>query len=418
VRRVLRTYFPPLPRSVTTLQVGGLVNAFGNGITLPFLFIYLHNVRGIGLGIVGLIVGTHAVVSIVAGPLFGVLIDRLGGRRLLATALGILAAGYALYPLVDVAWQGFVVAAITGIGVGGFWPSQSTLIAGLTSPAQRPAAFAMQRVVMNLGIGLGALAGGLIATTESPGSFTVLFLLNALTFVVYGAVMLALVPSPDLGIGTAAPNERAGSYRDVLRHRPFVAVIALNALFIFAGFSGFELLPVYAKNEAAVSETQIGLVFLVNTIVIVLLQLPIARLAQGRRRMPALGLLGILWAAAWLVVPIAGSETAGTATLLFIGAMTIFAVGECLHGTVHAPLVSDLAEPRLLGRYMALSALSWQLGFALGPAVGGFVLDYSPNAVWLGAAAFCAIGGGLAFLVETTLPARARRTPVPAPASA
>jgi MFS family permease len=134
--------------------------------------------------------------------------------------------------------------------------------------------------------------------------------------------------------------------------------------------------------------------------------------------MPTLGLLGILWAAAWLVVPIAGSETAGTATLLFIGAMTIFAVGECLHGTVHAPLVSDLAEPRLLGRYMALSALSWQLGFALGPAVGGFVLDYSPNAVWLGAAAFCAIGGGLAFFVETTLPARARRTPVPAPASA
>ena len=148
-----------------------------------------------------------------------------------------------------------------------------------------------------------------------------------------------------------------------------------------------------------------------NTIAIVLLQLPIARLAQGRRRMPALGLLGLLWAAAWLVVPIAGSETATTATLLLIGAMTIFAIGECLHGAVQAPLVSDLAEPRLLGRYMALSALSWQVGFALGPAVGGFVLDYSPSAVWLGAAAFCALGGALAFLVETTLPARARTTP-------
>ncbi len=31
---------------------------------------------------------------------------------------------------------------------------------------------------MNLGIGLGALTGGLIATTDSPGSFTVLFLLR------------------------------------------------------------------------------------------------------------------------------------------------------------------------------------------------------------------------------------------------
>jgi MFS family permease len=424
VRRLLRTYFPPLPRSVTTLQIGGLVNSFGNGITLPFLFIYLHNVRGIGLGVVGLIVGSHAIASIVAGPAFGILVDRFGGRRMLATALAILAGGYALYPLVDVAWQGFVVAAITGVGVGGFWPSQSTLIAGLTTPAERPAAFAMQRVVMNLGIGLGALAGGLIATTESPGSFTVLFLLNALTFVVYGAVMLALVPAPDLVAqshkvpGRPAAAERAGSYRVVLGHRAFVAVIGLNALFIFAGFSGFELLPVYAKNEAAVSETQIGIVFLVNTLVIVLLQLPIARLAQGRRRMPALGLLGLLWATAWLVVPIAGSETATAATLILIGAMTIFAVGECLHGAVHAPLVTDLAEPRLLGRYMALSALSWQVGFALGPAVGGFVLDYSPNATWLGAAALCALGGLLAFLVETTLPQAARRTPAPEPAPA
>ena len=98
--------------------------------------------------------------------------------------------------------------------------------------------------------------------------------------------------------------------------------------------------------------------------------------------------------------------------------MVVFAVGECLHGTVHAPLVSDLASPRLLGRYMALSALSWQAGFALGPAIGGFVLDYSPSAAWLGASALCALGGALAFLVETTLPDRARRTPLAAPASA
>jgi len=414
---LLRTYFPPLPRSVTILQVGGLVNAFGNGVVLPFLFIYLHNVRGIALGPVGLIVATHAGVSIVAGPVFGVLIDRFGGRRLLAVALAVLTLGYAAYPLVHEAWQGFLVAAVAGVGVGGFWPSQSTLVAGLTPSEQRPAAFAMQRVVMNLGIGLGALTGGLIATTDSPGSFTVLFLLNAATFLVYAAVMLALVPSPLLG-GGAHGSGAAGSYRDVLRHRPFVAVIGLNALFIFAGFSGFELLPVYAKNEAAVTETQIGIVFFVNTVVIVLAQLPIARLAQGRRRMPTLALLGLLWAAAWLVVPIAGSETAGTAAAVLTAAMVVFAVGECLHGAVQAPLVVDLADPRLLGRYMAISALSWQVGFALGPAVGGYVLDVSPSGVWLGAAALCALGGALALVVESTIPARARRTPLPAAASA
>ncbi len=188
VRGLLRTYFPPLPRSVTTLQVGGLVNAFGNGITLPFLFIYLHNVRGIGLGIVGLIVGDARG-------------RRASSRGRCSASSSTASAGgacsrsrsrsspAATRSTRSSTWpgRGSSVAAITGVGVGGFWPSQSTLIAGLTTPRERPAAFAMQRVVMNLGIGLGALAGGLIATTESPGSFTVLFLLNALTFVVYGA---------------------------------------------------------------------------------------------------------------------------------------------------------------------------------------------------------------------------------------
>jgi MFS family permease len=400
---------------VTTLQAGGLINAFGNGVVLPFLFIYLHNVRGIALGPVGLIVATNAVVSLVAGPIFGTLIDRFGGRALLATSLGFLAVGYAGYAFVHDPWQGFLVAAVTGVGNGGFWPSQSTLLAGLTTSEQRPAAFAMQRVVMNLGIGIGALAGGFIATTDSPGSFTVLFLLNAATFVVYAAVMLVLVPSPDLSGGTEAPGT-SGSYRDVLRHRAFLAVIGLNAVFIFAGFSGFELLPVYAKNEASVTETQIGIVFFVNTLVIVVAQLPIARLARGRRRMLVLGLLGVLWAFAWLLVPIAGSQTAGAATLTLTLAMAVFAIGECLHGAVQAPLVADLAEPRLLGRYMALSALSWQVGFTLGPAIGGFALAFSPSGVWLGAAALCLVGGALALAIEGALPQRARRTPLPAPA--
>jgi MFS family permease len=171
VQGVLRTYFPPIPRPVATLQVGGLLNSFGNGVVMPFLFIYLHNVRGIGLAVAGLILATHALVSIVAGPIFGSQIDRFGAKAMLGLSLAILTVGYAAYAFVHVPWQGFVVAAVSGVGVGGFWPAQSTLIAGLTPTAQRPAAFAMQRVVMNLGFGLGALAGGLIAAADTPRSF-------------------------------------------------------------------------------------------------------------------------------------------------------------------------------------------------------------------------------------------------------
>ena len=391
------------------------MNAFGNGMVIPFMFIYLHNVRGIELGVSGLIVATHAVLSIVSGPVFGSQIDRFGGKRMLAIALGILTIGYAGYTLVNEPWQGFLVAVVSGIGVGGFWPAQSTLITGLTPPDQRPSAFAMQRVVMNLGVGLGALTGGLIATTDSPGSFSVLFLLDAATFLVYACVMLVLVPEPRLGAGHAGGT---GSYREVLRYRPFVAVISLNALFIFAGFSGFDVLPVYAKNEAGLSESQIGLLFLINTLVIVFTQLPTARLVRGRRRMPALALFGLLWSGAWLLVPVAGAASAPAAFAVLVVVMVVFAVGQCLHGAVAGPLAADLAEPRLMGRYMALNALSWNIGFALGPALGGAGLALSPNGVWIAASALCAIGAACTLAVEGALPTRARRTPLPATASA
>jgi MFS family permease len=411
----LRSLNPQLPRAVQILQLGGLANAFGNGIVLPFTFIYLHNVRGIGLGTAGLVLGANAGVSLLAGPLSGVLVDRVGGKRTLAAALAFLMVGYGGFAFVHHPWQGFVAAAVTGVGNGAFWPAQSTLIAALVRPEQRTPAFAMQRVVMNLGIGLGALTGGLIASAAHPRSFELLFLLDAVTFVVYGIVLALLVPDP--GHHRRARQGPPAGYGTVLRNRPFLAVIANNTVFIFAGFAGLDLLPVYAKNHAAVGERAIGLVFLVNTLVIVVLQLPIARLVGGHRRMRALGLLGVVWALAWGLVPIGGLWLAGLgATLLFAVAASVFGVGECLHGAVQAPLVVDLAEPALLGRYMALSALSWQIGFTAGPAVGGFAIAAAPHGTWLAAAGICIANGAAAVAIERRLPVAARHTPLVAAA--
>jgi predicted MFS family arabinose efflux permease len=165
----------------------------------------------------------------------------------------------------------------------------------------------MQRVMMNLGIGVGALVGGLIADADRPGTFVVLFLVDAATFLVYLGVLLAAVPEPALSRATDA--EGPGSYAEVLRHGAFVAVVGLNTLFIFAGMSGFELLPVFAKNEVGVTEGAIGVIFFVNTVVIVLAQLPIAKLSEGHRRMRMLAVLGALWAACWVAVSIVGGTS-------------------------------------------------------------------------------------------------------------
>jgi MFS family permease len=409
VAAYLRSLNPRLPRSVQTLQAGGLANSFGNGLAIPFLFIYLHNVRGIDLGTAGLIVATNGAVGLVAGPLVGSLIDRMGGRRTLALSLLFMTVGYGAYPLVHEAWHGFLVSTLAGIGNGGFWPSQSSLIAGLTPPESRHSAFAVQRVMMNLGIGLGGLAGGLIASSDDPTTFLFLFELDALTFLVFVGA-LAFVPDPVRE--PLREGERAGSYLDVLGNRVFVGVLVLNFLFITAGMAQIETFPVYAKNEAGISESGIGVIWFVNTLVIVLAQLPIARALEGRRRMPTLAALGVVWAAAWSLVPLGGAVLDGSiAFTILMASFAVFAVGECLHGTVQAPLVADLADHRLIGRYMAMSAFSWGVAFTVGPALGGFMLKHAPHAWWLAAGAVCLLTGAAALGLERALPRAVRRTP-------
>jgi len=313
------------------MEAGGLVNAFRNGITYPFVVIYLHNVRGFSLGTAGLVLATNGAMSLLASPIAGWLSDRIGGRLTLAGALVLMAAGIGSFPLVREQWHAFVAMAVVGAGNGSFWPSQSTLLAGLAPEARRHAAYALQRVSRNLGIGLGGLTGGLIATTSDPTSFTILFLIDAATFLGFIAV-LPFVPDPELP--PVEEGTRPGRYRDVLRDRLLLGIVALNVAFVSAGYAQMELLPAFAKNEAHVSERGIGVIFLVNTLVIVFAQLPIARLLEGRRRMPALALMTVLWATAWLIVLVAGATLeAIVAASVFALAGLVFGLGECFQGT-------------------------------------------------------------------------------------
>ena len=410
-RAYLRSLSPGLPRSVWTLEAGFLVNAYGTGVAYPFLVIYLHNVRGLSLAMSGLVLATIGAASLVMSPLIGLAIDRVGGRRMLAASLVLVAAGYGLFPLVREPWHAFAVALLVGVGSGAFWPSQSTLLAGLAPQERRHTAYALQRGAYNLGLGLGGMTGGLIATTARPSSFTVLFLVNAAASLLF-STLLPLVPEPMRYEAAAGSGERRGGYLDVIRHRPFLGLVFLNFVFISVGQTQLELLPVFAKNEAGVNERQIGLIFLVSTLVLVVCQLPVAKLLEGRSRMRALALMPALWAIAWLVVEAGGAWfEAAAAALMFGLAAAVFGLGECLHGPTQGALVADLAPPLLRGRYLALSSSSWDLGYVAGPAIGGAVLAVAPLALWPLAAAICLAAAAGTLLLERVIPRELRLTP-------
>jgi MFS family permease len=362
-------------------------------------------VRGIPLAVAGLASATAAGCALLATLVAGSAADRRGPKATMVAGLGCSTLAYALYPYVSRGWQALAVAALAGTGIGTWLTMQSSLVAMLTPPELRHMAFAWQRVAANVGLGLGGFAGGMIVTTGRPATFTALFWLNAATFVVY-AGFLARIPA------ASAPPAARRDYRDVFADRVFLRFAALNLAFVAAAVSLLNaLLPVFAKNQAHVSERVIGALFLLNSLAVIALQVRVARAVEGRRRMAALAAMGLLWAAAWLLVataPAAGGASAAAAVLT--AAILVFSLAECVHDAVQGPLVSDLAPPELLPRYLAVAGFSWQLGFIAGPAVGALILAARPTALWLVAAVICAAGGGYALRLDRSLPDRVRRT--------
>ena len=220
--------------------------------------------------------------------------------------------------------------------------------------------------------------------------------------------MLSLVPSgvPRRPVGE---HGRPGSFADVLRHRSFMVVIGLNLVLITSGLSQIDVLPAYMKNIAGVSELGISAVFAANTLLIVLAAAP--RHPQPAR--PAAdahaGHGGVLWGACWLFVPVVGVSSASRrdcGSALRARRRGARRSASACTARSRRRSSTDLADDRLMGRYMAVSAFSWSAGFGLGPAFGGFMLGRSPTLLWMVTGGTCVLAGLAAPALERVIPVR------------
>jgi MFS family permease len=400
-----------LSRELWLVEIGIFLNMLGYGAVLPFEIIYLHDGRGFSLGVAGLVVGVITGAAVVISPLAGPLIDRFGARVTTAVAGAALAAGYAGLAFARSPAEAFAAAAVAGAGNGALNPGQSTLMTVLAPSDLRHRATAVSRVAGNAGIGIGAALGGLVAAHGLTG-FVALFLVNAVTYLVYVCVLVAVVRD------APRPEQPRGGYRLVVRDRAFVRLALIDVAMIAVGWGVFTwLVPPYARNEIGIGAPLIGLLLLANAATVVVAQVPIARLAEGRRRTRLIALAAATFAGASLLVVAAGHSRATAYPALAAAAVAV-AVGECLYTSVRTPLVADLAPAGLRGRYMAAMGLAWWTGLAIAPALGTQLLSHEPVALFLAAAAAAAAAGVSALTLERALPEASRRTPHPGVASA
>jgi MFS family permease len=419
-RRSRRTgLIPALPRPVWVVLDGDLASAVGSGLTLPFLFIYAHRVRGLPDGMAGLVVATVALASLAGNPLGGALADRWTPRRALMAGLCVAAGGSAALAMARTAPELFAAAGLLGLGVSVVWPAQDALLAGLAGPAGRSAVFAVRHASVNAGLGLGALAAAAVVSVAHPATFTAIYLADAATFLAFLPVLARLRPVAQPGQQPAASEPPAhtpvpAGFRAVLRDKAFVRIWVLTAVLVTVSFGQSQSsFAGYATRPGGIGPHGLALAFAANMLTVVGAQLFILRRLAGHRRTTAAALAAAAWAASWAVVIIGGHLGGGAAAeIAFAGAMVIFALGECLFSPTLPAIINDLAPPEAAGRYNGLGTLAFTTGFLLGPAVGGAALGagWGTGLVAALAVACAAVAAG-ALRLGRHLPAAANHIP-------
>ncbi len=357
------------------IHVGNALSAFGLGFTVPYLYVYVAQVRGLGAMTAGFVLAVFAVAALIVLPFAGRAIVRRGPLPVLLSALVTAAVGALSLGLAGSGPSVLAAAALLGAGQAVMQPALATLIVDCSTVDTRSRAFATQFFLQNLGLGVGGLIGGHLVDTTKVSSFTVLFGIEAAMFLLLAAVMATVrIPHSPRFADAPASSSARGSWKQLLGNRAMVQLSVLGFVLFFACYGQFESgLSAYGVEAAGISTSALGTALAANTLMIVVAQFAVLRFVERRRRSRVIAGVGLVWAVAWVVAGYAGlgHGSQEMATAAFVSTYALFGLGEAMLSPTVAPLVADLAPEGMAGQYNSAFALVKQLALAVGPAVGG-----------------------------------------------
>lgn len=218
------------------LCAGTFINRAGT-MVVPFLTLYLVSARGFSVVAAGEVVAGFGVGAIIAPLIGGALADHVGRRITLLAATLITAA--VMVALAYVRSTALIVALVLLLGVGLEAPRPVThaLVADLVAEKDRVRAYAVLFWVGNLGFATAMATAGFAAQSE----FVLVFWIDAITGCLFGGLVWRFVSENDRRAARVEP--RSGGYRQVLNHRPMVALTFAVMIYYF----------VYLQSDATLS---------------------------------------------------------------------------------------------------------------------------------------------------------------------
>ncbi len=377
VRNPVRNTFHRFEPQVWVIAAVQLVMATGFSICIPFLALYLHQDRGLSMTSVGLIILGAGLCSAVTQAFGGALSDRFGRRPILIMASSIsifLYSGLAVLIGISAPVWAIGIAYVAGRAMLTIArPVISAMVADFTSKEKLTEAYGILRIGGNIGWAFGPALGGYLATFLPYGW---LFGIAALTCAVVFLMVFFLVHDSSHWVS------RSAGLRDVLPpagDRVFLSFIALSVLLFIAMGQMASTLSIFTVDMLGFSKAQFGLLLTLNGLIVIFFQYPMTVALRRVAKFRALILGSLLYVFGYLSL---GWITQFGWALV---AMAVVTGGEIIHAPVSLSVIGELSPENQRGRYMGLFGLSQTIGIAVGPLVGGLLLDAfpsNPELVW------------------------------------
>ncbi len=331
-----------------------------------------------GIGLVLAIRGfTHQGATILSGALA----DRWGTKGLICWGIAIRAFSFMVMGFIDNYSTLLLVSFITGLGGALFESPKLAATAALTDPTRRRRALAFQATVGNIGMALGVMAGALLMQV----SFPLVGLVSGFIYLI--SLVISVIYLPEVKV-SSGQQQLLGGLATAARDRRYL-LFSLISVGIFVLWVQMSLGLALTAQQLAGTSAAVSWVYLLNTAISLVLQLPLLRWLESRFSPIHTLILGV----AVMSLGLAGVALSHSIEVFMIW-VGLYFVGTLVISPSQQTLLAELANPKMLGSYMGFGWLGSAIGGAIGNFSGGILLDWANllGASWLPWVGYSALG--------------------------
>jgi predicted MFS family arabinose efflux permease len=374
VGRIYADAFRGLPADVWRLSIGLFLTRAGT-MVLPFLGLYLVRELRYGVDDAATALFAFGLGSVVGSYAGGELSGRWGTFNIQIASLVLAGFGFLAVPTLHsfgaVSVAVFVASALNDA----YRPSCMAAVVKAAPAAVRARAMGLMRLAANAGISIGPAVGGLLAAAD----YRWIFVGDAVTCWL-GAAWLYFTLRGHRLRRSDADKATASAGPSLWTDGPFLAFLGLALLGTLVLFQVFNALPLYLAQDYGFSEPAIGLIFAFSTTLIVVFEMPLIKLLEGRDLSVLLGFGTFLMCAGFGLLPF------GRGFVYAALAAAVWTFGEMLWLPFSNVLAAQRAAAGRTGQAMGMYSAVFSVASVLAPVVGLPVLDrYGGQVLWLAA---------------------------------